>query len=108
MSPGPSDPSLPRARTSRGPARLLAVVLALTAGAVVAVGAASRRDPAAAARSAGFQALLRGLGGGPAVHLARCAHAFDRRLDDGCVFRTSPVPGCDGCCAHGLAGLPDR
>lgn len=94
--------------SGRGPGIVAAVVagLVLAAGAVVAAGA--RRDPRAAARSEAFQALVHGLGGGPATTMVRCARAFDPRLDDGCAFRTFPMPCGDPYCAHGLAGLPDR
>lgn len=92
--------------SGRGPGVVLALVAALVTSAGLAAVAASGRPSAAAARSEGFQALLHGLGGGPAVDLSRCARAFDPRLDDGCPFRTSPVPAGDAYCAHGLAGLP--
>lgn len=94
--------------SGRGPALVLALVATLAAAAATTVAATSRRDAREAARSEGFQALVGGLGGGPAVHLARCARAFDVRLDDGCAFRTHPVPGGGAYCAHGLAGLPCR
>lgn len=94
--------------TGRGPVVVVAAVAALVAAAALALGTSSRRDPAEAARSDAFQALVGGLGGGPAVDLARCARAFDPRLDDGCAFRTHPVPAGGAYCAHGLAGLPDR
>lgn len=94
--------------SGRGPSVVVALVLALAAAATAAVASTSRRDPKEAARSAEFQTLVGGLGGGPAIDLARCARAFDRRLDDGCAFRTHPVPAGGAYCAHGLAGLPGR
>ncbi len=94
--------------SGRGPVAVVAVVVALVAGAGVAVARGARRDPGAAARSEAFQALVGGLGGGPATTLARCARAFDPRLDDACAFRTHPLPAGGAYCAHGLAGLPDR
>jgi hypothetical protein len=94
--------------SGRGPVVVVTVVVALVVSAVAVVGVGARREPAAAARSEAFQALVGGLGGGPAITLARCARAFDPRLDDGCAFRTHPVPAAADYCAHGLAGCPDR
>lgn len=91
-----------------GPGVVVALVGALAAAALCVVALTSGRDPAEAARSEAFQSLVRGLGGGPAVDLSRCAHAFDPRFDDGCAFRTHPVPAGGAFCAHGLAGLPIR
>lgn len=95
-------------RTSLQSIAVVAVALALVVAASAAVAATSRRDVREAARSEAFQTLVGGLGGGAAVDLARCARAFDPRLDDGCAFRTHPVPAGGAYCAHGLAGLPGR
>ena len=94
--------------SGHGPRFVVAAVVALAAGAGAVVATCARRAPDAAARSEAFQALVGGLGGGPATSLVRCARAFDPRLDDGCAFRTHPVPAGGAYCAHGLAGLPDR
>ncbi|MBL9086711.1 MAG: hypothetical protein JNM10_06180 [Planctomycetia bacterium] len=94
--------------SGRGPAIVVAVVVALAGGAATVVATCAPRAPGAAARSEAFQALVGGVGGGPATTMARCARAFDPRLDDACAFRTHPTPAGGAYCAHGLAGLPDR
>lgn len=108
VAPPPAHRPRGRLVSGRGPIAVVAVVAALAAGAAVAVAVGARRAPDAAARSEAFQTLVGGLGGGPATSLVRCARAFDPRLDDGCAFRTHPVPAGGAYCAHGLAGLPDR
>lgn len=92
-------------RSARAPRILLAttVALAAVAGGVVADGG---RAPGRAAASRGFQSLVGGLGLGPALDLAECAHAFDPRLAAACARATSPIPGGAARCPHHGGFLP--
>jgi hypothetical protein len=87
---------------------LLATVLALACGAAAAVAASASRDPDRAALSEAFQRMVGGLGLGPAVDLARCAHDFDPRLDPACPGDFEPLPGAARFCPHHPPMLPLR
>ena len=89
-----------------GPRGLLAVALALSAGAVLAVAASASRPPEAQRRSAEFQRLVHGLGFGPAVDLSRCERDLDPRIGDACNARHEPVPAGDAFCGHHRAADP--
>jgi hypothetical protein len=86
------------------PRLLLALILALAAGAaavLVADSAAGREE-----RAADFQRLVGGLGFGPAAELSRCAFSFDPRLCPGCPQDLGPIPaGAAFCPYHGCSIL---
>ena len=73
----------------RGPAVLLALLAALTAGAA----ALCADDAAPGPGAAEFQRLVGGLGFGPAADPSRCAFCFDPRLSPSCPHDFGPVPG---------------
>ena len=78
--------------------------LAVAAGAVLVVDAAAGRDRAD--RAGEFQALVGGLGFGPATDLSRCAFSFDPRICSGCPRDLGPVPGGSYFCPyHGCSIL---
>jgi hypothetical protein len=76
---------------------LLAATLFLAAAALGVLSVGSPRT----ADSERFQRLVRGLGLGPAPDLARCACAFDPRVEGACSLRHEPVPfGSRFCPSH--------
>jgi hypothetical protein len=82
---------------SRFPAIVLAIVLLLTASAILALIADAVRPPA---RGRDFQRLVGGLGFGPAADLDRCGFAFDPRLCPACAQDHGPIPGGKFFCPH--------
>src|SRR4051794_18411272 len=85
---------------------LLALTLALPAGAaaVLVADLPARQEREARARE--FQSLVGGLGFGPAADLSRCAFSFDPRLCPGCPQERGPIPGGGYFCPyHGCSIL---
>ena len=75
---------------SRGPALVLTLLAALTAGACAALWSGAAPPDRSAAE---FQRLVGGLGFGPAADPSRCAFCFDPRLSPSCPHDLGPVPG---------------
>jgi hypothetical protein len=90
----------------RAPRLLLAVLSALTAAAGAALVADAAAARGRADRAGEFQAVVGGLGFGPATDLSRCAFSFDPRLCPGCPQDLGPVPGGARFCPyHGCSIL---
>jgi hypothetical protein len=75
------------------PAGLLAVILALAAGAGVVLIADGHRQAAGTVKAREFQLLVGGLGLGPALDLQRCPFSFDPRLCPTCPEDDGLIPG---------------
>ena len=83
---------------SRGIAFLLGGVVLLAGAAGLALAAGSSRPDRAATNGREFQALVGGLGFGPATDLSRCGAAFDPRIEGACSWRLEPLPAARGVC----------
>jgi hypothetical protein len=90
----------------KGPEALVAVTLALVAGAAAAVANTNRVDPARTERSREFQRAVGGLGLGTALDLSRCARGFDPRVEDACSGRHDPAPWSAPACPRHKSLLP--
>jgi len=77
--------------TDMGKSLLLAVLL-LTCLAAALVARDGLADDAGELRRREFQALVGGLGFGPALDISRCPNSFDPRLEPSCPQDCGPVP----------------
>jgi hypothetical protein len=90
-------------RLLRASASLREILLLVLPAAVVTV-LVLDRPPERHGRE--FQALVGGLGFGPAGDLSRCAFGFDPRLCPGCPHDLGPIPGGSRFCPdHGCSIL---
>ena len=94
--------------SDRAPGRLAAALALLVAAAGVVLALGSRRTAAADARSAAFQGLVGGLGGGPAISLHPCEAGFEGGPGGTCSLALDPVPGGAASCPHHAGPFPGR
>ncbi len=90
----------------RGPAVLLMTAVVLTGAAAVVLGQGTRpRSQGEVAQE--FQALVGGLGFGPALEPSGCAFAFDPRLAHHCTLDSGPIPGGAAFCPQHACSVFD-